>query len=172
MRKALMFLLIIVIFFGCSIGDFFSHQITQYIAVKEDKIWKISHQIVYKVYADKQEVIYWFKGYDDKERSQLYKMRKCIVADSNNWEGEIEYSPIGVMRVELLNGKYRFDGVELTDVGWWKWNFDEQSFQNLNIINTTWCVWHNDLVGSPSIVPLVLLVIWVMTRKVSRSKIN
>jgi hypothetical protein len=166
-----MFLLIIVVLFGCSIEDFLSHQITQYIAVKEGETWKLSHKIVYKVYANKQEVIYWFKGSDDKERSQLYKMRKCIVADSNNWEGEMEYSPIGVMRVELVNGKYRFDGVELTDVGWWKWNLDEQSFQNLNIINTTWCVWHNDLVRGFAILSIVLLASWGMYKK-SGSKIN
>ena len=158
MRKALTFVLMIIILFGCSIEDFLSHQITQYIAIKrgtggydveralrdgvsEEEIarylaktrnfdldkhlragfthreiidylasqprvdseqkteasekkprWK-PHKIVLKVYPDKQEVVYWIEGKDSKERSPLYKMRNCVIADSDNWQGQMDYHP-------------------------------------------------------------------------------
>lgn len=216
-EKVLLLMVVIVILSGCSIEDIFTHQTTQYIAVREVKVtgitdmsdvewarkkgasdqqiaeylaktrnyrladalkagvpyreiidhlarqpragskprtesrevkteWKPSHKIAYKVYPDKQHVVYWIQSRDDKERSRLYTMKKCIVADSNNWEGEMDYhSPFWSARVEVINGEFKFDGIELPRVGWWKWNFDKESFRNSEIIRTTWLVWHDEL---------------------------
>lgn len=136
-----------------------------------DKTWKLSHKIAYKVYPDKQHVVYWIQSRDDKERSRLYTMKKCTVANSNNWEGEMDYhSPFWPTRVEVINGEFKFDGIDLPHVGWWKWNFDEESFQRSKIISTTWFVWNNNLVWTVLGIGILLVCmfgisIWIEEKK-------
>jgi hypothetical protein len=224
-RKTLLSVLTIVVLSSCSVNDFFGHQTTQYIAVREVKgkstlkgtydveralsegvpeeeiarylaitrnfdvdryikagftyreiidylakqpkiggevkiEWK-RHKIVYKVYPDKQDVVYWVETSDGKERSPLSRVGNCIVADSDNWEGEMDYgSWPWPRRVEIINGKSKFDGLELTKVGWWKWNFDKENFQGSVIISTTWFVWNNHLVWILSGIGVLLIILY------------
>ena len=241
-EKVLLLMVVIVILSGCSIEYIFSHQTTQYIAVREVKVtsitdmsdvewarkkrasdqqiaeylastrnyrlkealeagvplqeiiaylaaqpkvgskpgtearevkteWKLSHKIVCKVYADKQDVVYWVEAYDGKERSPLYKMKKCIIADSDNWEGEMDYhSPFWPTRVEVVNGKLKFDGLEFPNVGWWNWNFNEQSFQNSEMISTTWFVWNNSLVWIGLGIGIFLICIYGLANWIEEKK--
>jgi hypothetical protein len=83
MRRVI--LLILLCFgFGCSDLD---NEITQYIVVKEGRQLRPIAKVVYKVFVDRQEVVYWVE-IPGQERSQLYKLRKCIVVDAKNWEGD------------------------------------------------------------------------------------
>jgi hypothetical protein len=133
--------------------------------------WKPSHKIVCKVYTDKQDVVYWVEDYDGKERSPLYKMKKCIIADSDNWEGEMDYhSSFWPTRVEVVNGKLKFDGLELTKVGWWKWNFDKESFQSSAIISTTWFVWNNHLVWAVVGIGILLSILFGWRSNIEEKK--
>jgi len=121
--------------------------------------WRL-HKIVFRVNPDKQDGVYWVEAYDGKERSPLSRIRNCIVADSGNWEGEMDYNPwLWPARVEVVNGKFKFGGLELPKVGWWKWNFDKESFQSSEIVSTTWFVWNNTLVWIVSGIGILLIIL-------------
>ena len=99
------------------------NEITQYIAIKDGKKLTPLAKITYKVFPEKQEVIYWFEV-PGETRSSLYNLRHCKISDSNNWEGEQEYSsiPLGT-RIEYVNGKFN-DPIIGNNIGWWDWHFN------------------------------------------------
>jgi hypothetical protein len=50
-------------------------------------------------------------------------LKKCVVADLNNWEGEADYILLWKIRIEVVNGEFSSPGVGLVNVGWFKWHF-------------------------------------------------
>jgi hypothetical protein len=119
MSKIMGILLLLCFCFSC----FIDNENTQYVAVKKGKGQKLEPlaKIVYKVSIDRQQVIYWVEV-PNQDRSQLYKLKNCIVANSDNWEGEID-DPLWV-RVEVVNGKFRSPGGNVVNVTWWTWHFE------------------------------------------------
>jgi hypothetical protein len=102
------------------------NQMTQYIVTKNDKKLKPYAKVIYKIYVDRQEVIYWVES-PGRDRSQLYKLKKCIVADLNNWEGEADYILLWKIRVKVVNGKFGRIGEGLASVSWFEWHFRTDS---------------------------------------------
>jgi len=98
------------------------NQITQYIVTKNDKKLQPYAKVIYKIYVDRQEVVYWVES-PGKDRSQLYKLKKCIIADSNNWEGEADYILLWKIGVRVVNGKFGYLGEGLANVSWFEWHF-------------------------------------------------
>lgn len=117
--KKTVIVLLLFFVFGC----FIDGGVTQYIAVEKGKGRKLEPlaKIVYKVSIDRQEVIYWVEV-PNQDRSQLYRLKNCIVANSDNWEGEMG-GPLW-MRVEVVNGKFHSPGGNLVNVTWWTWHFE------------------------------------------------
>lgn len=118
MKRVTRFHFILLCFcFGCS---FFNNEITQYIVLKNGAKLQPVAKVVYKVFVDRQEVVYWVEVPGER-RSQLYKLRGCIVVDKNNWEGEPEYysSVPWTTRVEFVNGKF----INSDNASWWTWHF-------------------------------------------------
>jgi hypothetical protein len=118
------------------------NEITQYRAVKDGKKYKPIAKVVYKVFVDRQEVVYWME-IPRKEPSPLYKLRECIVVDKNNWKGTVEYQSIiktfqekGLQEsfplawdttVEVVNGKFTSGRFTSGDsVSWWTWHFETE----------------------------------------------
>ena len=110
--------LLLIFSFGC----FFNNETTQYIVMKDGKKLQPYAKVIYQVSADRQEVAYRIET-PGKERSQLYKLKKCRVADPNNWEGEADYILLWKIRVEMVNGKISSPGEGLVNVDWYKWHF-------------------------------------------------
>lgn len=78
--------------------------------------------MIYKIYVDRQEVVYRVESLG-KDQSQLYKLKKCIITDSNNWEGEADYILLWKIRVKVVNGKFGYIGEGLANVSWFEWHF-------------------------------------------------
>ena len=98
------------------------NQITQYIVTTNDKKLQPYAKVIYKIYPDRKEVDYWVES-PGKDRSKLYKLKKCIIADSNNWEGEADYIILWKIRVKVVNGKFGYIGEGLANVSWFEWHF-------------------------------------------------
>ena len=118
MIKTVVIFLLLCSYFGCSPGI----EKTQYIAIKDGKKLQPHAKVVYKVSADRQEVVYWVET-PGKSRSQLYKLKKCIIADVNNWEGEADYILLWKVKVNVVNGEFSTIGAGLANVSWWAWHF-------------------------------------------------
>ncbi len=111
---------IFVLLFFCA-GCFFKNEKTQYVVIQDGKKLRPYAKVVYRVSADKQEVDYWVKT-PGKGSSQLYKLKKCVVTDMDNWQGEADYILLWKIRVEMVNGKINPPGEGLANVGWYKWH--------------------------------------------------
>ena len=116
--KAVGIFLLLFLCFSC----FFGNEISQYIAIKDGNKLQPYAKVIYKVSVEKQEVVYWIE-FPGKDRSQPYKLKKCIVADLNNWEGDSDYILLWKMRVEVVNGNFSSPGVGLVNLGWFSWHF-------------------------------------------------
>ncbi len=110
--------LLLIFCFSC----FFDNEKTQYLVIQDGKKFHPYAKVIYQISVDRQEVVYWIET-PGKERSQLYKFKKCLVADLNNWEGEAEHILLWKIRVEMVNGKIRAPGEGLVNVDWYKWHF-------------------------------------------------
>ena len=120
MKKILtIYLLFLCFCISCSILD---SEVTQYIAIKKSngKIQPVA-KVVYKVFIDKQEVVYWIER-PNESRGSLYKLQNSIVVDAKNWEGYHDYgSPIPYStKAEYVNGKF----INSVSVSWWVWHFE------------------------------------------------
>ena len=115
-KKALIFLLLLF-----CVGCFFNNEKTQYIVIQDGKKLQPYTKVIYRVSAEKQEVAYWIET-PGKERSQVYKLKKCMVTDPNNWRGEADYILLWKIKVEMVNGKISPAGEGLVNVGWLKWH--------------------------------------------------
>lgn len=51
-------------------------------------------------------------------------MKRCIVLDSKNWEGDLD-NPIWT-RIEVVDGKFRSAGLGFVNVSWWTWHFETE----------------------------------------------
>ena len=109
-------IMLLVFGFGCLID----REKTQYIAIRNGGEIKPVAKIVYKVSVERQEVIYWIEATDDT-RSQLHKLKHCIVADFDNWEGDTIDFPY--TRIEVIGGKFKSLGGKYINVSWWVWHF-------------------------------------------------
>jgi len=110
---------------GCSyIGNLFPSDVTQYLVYKEEgqQIRPVA-KIKYRVFTEKQEVVYWVE-YVGKDRSSLYKLGNCVVVNKENWEGDPDYSSpvISISRVQCVNGKI----TDPNSVNWWQWHFETE----------------------------------------------
>jgi hypothetical protein len=115
LKKNLLGFFLIVLCLECL---FTSNEIKQYFVVKEGKKIIPVAEVIYKVFVDKKEVVYWIE-IPRQERSHLYKLQKCIVVDINNWEGEPEYTSwVLPDKVEYVNGKFK----NSDDVSWWTYH--------------------------------------------------
>ena len=106
--------------------------------------------MIYKIYVDQQEVVYSVES-PGKDRSQLYKLKKCIIADSNNWEGEADYILLWKIRVKVVNGKFGYIGEGLANVNWFEWHFrtdPKPSYLN------------DAVVGFVGVIVFVIISIW------------
>ena len=113
-------ILLILLSFGLGCSDL-DNAITQYIVVREGRQLRPIAKVVYKVFVDRQEVVYWVE-IPDQERSQLYRLKKCIVVDAKNWEGDPDpncFSLPSTSRVEFVNGRFRYGD----NVDWVTWHF-------------------------------------------------
>ena len=118
MVKAFGIFWLLSVCFGC----FANNDKIQYIAIKDGKKIRPYAKVVYRVSVDRQEVVYWIES-PAKVRSQPYKLKKCIVADLNNWEGEADYILLWKTKVKVLDGKFGPLGEGLASVSWFEWNF-------------------------------------------------
>jgi hypothetical protein len=116
LRMAGIFLLLFFCF-GC----FSKNEKTQYIVLQDGKKLQPYAKVIYRVSAEKQEVAYWIET-PGRERSQVYKLKKCNVTDTNNWQGEADFILLWKIRVEMVNGKISPPGEGLANVGWFKWH--------------------------------------------------
>jgi hypothetical protein len=69
-----------------------------------------------------QGVIYFIRGVDTKERSELFKLKECKVLDEENWDGITDNG----YKFEVINGKFKpqkTDNENNFFVGWWTWYF-------------------------------------------------
>jgi hypothetical protein len=122
MKKCLLFLICLLAFgvANCSLLNF-DNEVTQYIVIKEggNKLRPVA-KIEYKVFIDRQEIVYRAE-IPGQGRSELYKLRKCIIFDKDNWEGEPEISNFLFLdKVKFHNGKFQ----DANSVSWWTWHFD------------------------------------------------
>lgn len=115
-RAGIIFLLFLC--FGC----FSDNEKTQYIAIKNEKILQPYAKVTYKIFVDRGEVVYRIEP-PGADRSQLYNLKKCIVADLNNWEGEAEYILLWKTKVKFNNGKFSSLGEGLANIDWFDWHF-------------------------------------------------
>jgi hypothetical protein len=115
-RVGIIFLLFLC--FGC----FSDNEKTQYIAIKSEKILQPYAKVTYKIFVDRGEVVYWIEP-PGVERFQLHKLKNCIVADLNNWEGEAEYILLWKTKVKFNNGKFSSLGEGLANIDWFDWHF-------------------------------------------------
>ena len=60
-------------------------------------------------------MVYWVES-PGSEGSQLHKLKNCIVADLNNWEGEADYVLLWKIRVKSVNGKFCSLGEGLANI--------------------------------------------------------
>jgi hypothetical protein len=104
------------------IGCFIGNEKTQYIVIKNGKKLEPYEKVVYKVSADRQEVVYWIEA-PGKDRSKLYELKKCRVADLDNWEGEADYILLWKIRIVVVDGKFSPPGEKLINVDWFTWHF-------------------------------------------------
>jgi hypothetical protein len=99
---------------------FLDRGMTQYIAIRHEGKLKPIAKIVYKVSVERQEVIYWIEATDDT-RSDLTKLKNCIVADVNNWEGDAIGFPN--TRIKVVDGNFEQPDGNFKNVSWWVWHF-------------------------------------------------
>ena len=125
MLKTIGFFFLLCSYFGCSAGI----EKTQYIAIKEGKKLRPYAKVVYKISVDQQEVIYSLR-FPGKDRSQLYKLKKCSIADINNWEGEAENILLWKIKAKVVNGKFGHIGEGLVNLSWFEWYFETDSKQS------------------------------------------
>lgn len=119
MAKAIGIFWLLGLCFGC----FANSEKIQYIAIKDGKTLRPYAKVVYRVSVDRQEVVYQVES-PVKVRSQPYQLRKCIIADLNNWEGEADYILLWKTKVKVVDGKFGPMGEGLTNVSWFKWHFE------------------------------------------------
>ena len=115
-RAGIIFLLIL------GIGCFSDNEKTQYIAIKNEKILQPYAKVTYKIFVDRGEVVYLIET-PDVERSQTHKLKNCIVADLNNWEGEAEYILLWKTKVKFNDGKFSSLGEGIANIDWFDWHF-------------------------------------------------
>ena len=132
MRRFIFFISSFLLCFCCgcyALGP--DNEIIEYIVDKENGKLKPVGKLTYKVFIDKQEVVYWVETLDGK-RSQLHKLKNCIVADKNNWVGYTHPDSLFFKgKVEFVNGKI----LGSDNVSWWTWHFKtEPRPSNLSII--------------------------------------
>lgn len=115
---------------GCSILD---SEVIQYIGIKKSngKIQPIV-KVVYKVFVDRQEIVYWIER-PNESRGSLYKLENTIIVDVKNWEGypndaaPIPYST----KVAYVDGKF----INAASVSWYVWHFEtDPRPSNLSLI--------------------------------------
>jgi hypothetical protein len=102
-------------------GCFFSNEKTQYIVLKDGKNLQPYAKVVYRISAEKQEVVYWIET-PRKERSKVYHLKKCVVTDADNWQGEADYILLWKIRVAMVDGKIGPPGEGLANAGWFTWH--------------------------------------------------
>lgn len=112
---------IFLLLFFC-FSCFIDNEKTQYIAFKNGKYLQPYAKVIYRVSVDRQEVVYCIEV-PGKDRSLLYKLEKCIVADVNNWGGEAEYILLWKIGVEVINGRFTSPGEALVNIDWVTWHF-------------------------------------------------
>lgn len=116
---------ICVLAFGlanCSDLIFSGDEITQYIVVNEGNKLRPVAKVVYKVFINRQEIVYWVE-YPGQSRSELYKLKKCIIFDRSNWEGEPDFLgwPLP-KKVKFHDGKFQ----DTNSVSWWAWHYETE----------------------------------------------
>jgi hypothetical protein len=104
------------------VGCFFDNEKTQYIAIRNGKRLEPYEKVIYKVFVDRQEVVYWMEA-PGKDRSKLYPLKKCRVTDLDNWEGEADFVLLWKIRIVVRDGKFSSPGERLVNVGWFTWHF-------------------------------------------------
>ena len=118
-------------------------------------------KVIYQVSVDKQEVDYWVET-PGKERSKGYKLKKCMVTDPNNWQGEADYILLWKIRVEMVNGKINPPGEGLANVGWFKWHL--RTDPRPGPFSTV--LWFALLLFMISgIIATVLTILWIIKRR-------
>jgi hypothetical protein len=93
MKKYLLFFICLLPFgfANCSNLANLDNEVTQYIALKEEgKKLRPVAKVVYRIFIDRQEIVYWIET-PGQGRSELFKLKKCIIFDKNNWEGESDF---------------------------------------------------------------------------------
>lgn len=119
MAKAMGILGLLSLCFGC----FADSNRTQYIAIQEGKKLRPYAKVVYKISVDRREVVYWVES-PAKDRSQLYKLKNCIIADLDNWEGEADNILLWKTKVKVVDGKFGPMGKGLANISWFEWHFE------------------------------------------------
>jgi hypothetical protein len=104
------------------VGCFLGNEKTQYIAIKNGKKLEPYEKVVYKVSVDRQEVAYWIEA-PGKDRSKLFKLEKCRVADLDHLEGEADHILLWKIRIIVVDGKFSSPGQALVNVNWFTWHF-------------------------------------------------
>lgn len=112
----------LLLLMGCAnIGN----EITQYIVIKKGQTYTPLARITYKIFPERQEVIYWVEVPGEK-RSSLYKLKHCKIVDSSNWEGEREddFVPFAT-KVEYVNAEFN-KPIFGNNVDWFNWHFNTE----------------------------------------------
>jgi hypothetical protein len=104
------------------VSCFSGNEKTQYIAINNGKKLEPYEKVIYKVFVDRQEVVYWIEA-PGKDRSKLYQLQKCRVTDLDNWEGEADFVLLWKIRIVAVDGKFSSPGEKLVNVGWFTWHF-------------------------------------------------
>jgi hypothetical protein len=98
------------------------NETTQYIVVKKGDQLRPVAKVVYKVFINRQEIVYWVE-FPGQGRSELYKLRKCIIFDRSNWEGEPDFlSWLLPEKVKFHDGKFQ----DANSVSWWTWYYETE----------------------------------------------
>jgi hypothetical protein len=145
-------------------GCFFHNDKTQYIVNQDGKKLRPYAKVIYRIYAEKQEVDYWIK-IPGKGTSQLYKLKKCTVTDPDNWQGEADYILLWKIKVEMVNGKINPPGEGLVNVGWYKWHLKTDPSPGPLSTLLRYGLLFLMILG---IIAVALTVLWIIKRRDSR----
>ncbi len=151
----------------CS-GCFADNEVIQYIALKDGNRLRPYAKVVYQVSVEGQEVACRVES-PGKDRSQPYKLKKCIITDLNNWEGEADYILLWKVKVRVVNGIFSPLGEGLANVSWFEWNFRTDpkpapSFPHLSAVQLIFFI-----VGTLIVASLLLFLIFSWGKKWKRT---
>jgi len=106
---------------SCTLQDQWNKEVTVYpVATIEGRGLYPLNRSVYKVFPERQEVIYWMPGVNDIPS----RLGNCVVRNRLNWT--CEYSD-GSGKLTMIDGRFREEppiralGSDAKYVSWWRW---------------------------------------------------